>query len=368
MRVALVHDWLNTKVGGAEKVLQALAALYPEAPIYTLIYDEAKFGVTFPKARVRTSYLQRAPDWLKRHPRYLLPLIPAAVESFDFSEFDLVISSSAAYVKNIITKPRTLHISYCHTPMRFVWDYWPQYLQEQRVGPLRAFAIRQMVSHLRIWDYAGTSRVDLFISNSKTTTGRIHKYYQRDSQIIYPPAAIPDLRAVKKEDYYVTLAMLTPYKKLDLAIEAFNISGQRLLVIGDGPDRERLQHLAEPNVEFKGYVDETVKQKLLAHARGLIFPNEEDFGIAPVEAMALGTPVIAYDKGGVTETVIEGKTGVFFKHQSVAAINQAIEKAEQIDFRPATLHHQAARFGPEAFASNITKFVNKAYDHHVKTN
>ena len=360
MKIAIVHDWLNQKAGGAEQVLAHLADIFTEAPIYTLIYNPEIFD--YPQDRIHPSFLDRAPQALKKRSRYLLPLVPHAVESWDFSEFDVVISSSCAFTKNIVTNEHTHHISYCHSPMRFAWDYWPKYLDEQSVGPLRRLAIRRMVHHARLWDFAGASRVDTFIANSKTTQKRIEKYYRRDSQIIYPPADLHFADA-PKADYFVTLGMLTPYKKIDLAIEAFNISGKKLKVIGDGPEREKLEAMAEDNIEFVGFVSEKERTKLLSRAKGLIFPQVEDFGIAPIDAMAAGCPVIAYDSGGVTETVLDERTGVLFENQSARTINAAVEKSLSLKFNTKELHAQAEKFNSQHFRNAIMNIVNQ---HHEK--
>lgn len=355
MKVALVHDWLNQKAGGAEKVLEVLAEMYPEAPIYTLVYNPEKFN--YPRERIHTSYLQKMPGFLKKRSRYLLPLIPGAVESWDFSQYDVVISSSSAFVKNIVTPETTEHICYCHTPMRFVWDYWPQYLDEQKVGLLRKAYIRRQVKSMRIWDYVGAARVDLFMANSETTRKRIEKFYRRESRTIHPPIDTEISTPDDKQDYYVTLGMLTPYKKIDLAIESFNISGKTLKIIGDGPDRTRLEAMAENNIEFMGFLDPETKNEVVGRAKGLIFPNIEDFGIAPVEAMALGTPVIAYGKGGVEETVLDKKTGILFSDQTMEKLNQAIESAESTSFKVSDMHAQAGKFDRKKFEESIKQCV-----------
>lgn len=358
MKIALVHDWLNQKNGGAEQVLAELADMYPNTPIYTMIYNPELFD--YDTERIHTSYLQSMPDFIKSRSRYLLPFIPSAIESWDFSDFDLVISSSAAFAKNIIPGESTLHICYCHSPMRFAWDYWPQYLDEQKIGPLRRSMVRRMVKRLRIWDYTGAGRVDQFIANSRTTQKRIHKYYRRDSEVIYPPVDTKQ-REAPKDDYYITLGMLTPYKKLDLAIEAFNISGKKLKVIGDGHMRSTLEAMAEDNIEFTGYLDKKALDDIVTQAKGLIFPNKEDFGIAPVEAMAAGTPVIAYNDGGVTETILDGETGILFDEQTPEAINQAVEAAETSNFSTDKLHQQAQKFDRQNFREQLNKFVNRNY-------
>ncbi|MEX0934351.1 MAG: glycosyltransferase [Candidatus Saccharimonadales bacterium] len=361
-RIALVHDWLNQKAGGAEQVLAELADIYPDAPIYTMIYNPEYFD--YPRSRIHTSILQYMPKFLKQRSRYLLPLIPLAIRLWRFKGYDIVLSSSAAFMKNISTAKDTLHICYCHSPMRFAWDYWPDYLYEQNVGFIRKAAIILMVKWLRWWDIRGVKRVDAFIANSKTVQQRILKYYQKESTVINPPTKVKTLQA-QEQDYYITLGMLTPYKKIDLAIEAFNQSGRKLKVLADGPDRPRLEAIAEDNIEFTGFVSSQEKDNIVASAKGLIFPNIEDFGIAPIDAMAAGTPVIAYGRGGVTETVIEGETGIFFHEQTPTAINQAIDRLETMSFDVTKLHQRAREFSIDKFHQSIKGFVDRKYEDYA---
>ena len=363
MRVAIVHDWLNTKFGGAENVAAELAALFPDAPVYTLLYDRELVGARIHPGRVRPSFLQKLPRWLQQRSRYLLPLIPVAIEQFDLSRYDVVISSSSAFAKGVITRPETLHICYCHTPMRFVWDYWPGYIEEQHVGPLRRGSIHLLTSRLRLWDYYSAARVDKWVANSHTTAQRIKKYYHQEADaVIYPGADTSQFApATKPGNYFVTLSSLTPYKKVDVAIAACNRLEQRLIVVGDGADRQRLERLAGPTIEFAGRVSDAERAHLLGGAQALLFANEEDFGIAPIEAMASGTPVIAYDKGGLTETVVPGKTGVLFQPQTVEALMAAIQRFKRSDFTAADLTHQAAQFTTAAFGKHIKAYVEKAY-------
>lgn len=355
MKVALVHDWLNSKRGGGENVLLAMAEMYPDAPVYTLLYDQDNYPEL--KGRVHESFLRRFPKFMKKRPRYLMPLIPQAIESFDLSEFDVVISSSCAYSKNVLTQPGTTHISYCHSPARMYWDYWARYIDEQNVGPVRRGLIRGGATLVRMWDHSGTDRVDVIIANSKTTQARISKYYRREADIIYPPVEVEPETPETKGDYYVTLGVLTPYKRIDLAIEAFNISGKTLKIIGDGPDRKRLEAMAENNIEFIGRADDEVRNQLLRQAKGFIFPNEEDFGIISLEAMALGTPVIAYNKGGATETVIDKQTGILFEKQTVESLNHAVAAAEDTEFKTADMHAQARKFDRKKFEESIKQCV-----------
>ena len=368
MKVALVHDWLNTKFGGGENVLVELAAMFPDAPIYTLLYDREVCGDAIDPERVRPSVLQRSPKFLQRRPRYLLPLIPMAIEQFDLSEYDLVISTSSAWAKGVITQPETLHVCYCFAPMRFVWDYWPAYVEEQRVGWLRRAAIYVLTSRLRLWDYYSAARVDRWVPISHCVAKRIQKYYrQPTAPVIYPGADLAAFApSATHSDYFVTLASLTPYKKIDLAIAACNRLGKRLVVIGDGTDRARLQKLAGPTIEFAGRVDSTRRAQLVAQAQALIFPNEEDFGIAPIEAMASGTPVIGYGRGGLTETVVPGTTGVLFEEPTVESLAVAITAFRREDYATADLTAQATKFSNQVFRQKFQDYIEKA-DHEYRT-
>ena len=363
-RIALVHDWLNRPIGGGERVLLELARLYPEAPVYTLLFDARAYAGELDPARVRTSWLQRLPEQVRSHPRYLLPLIPAAVGAWDLSGFDVVLSSSVAFVKNVTTPASTLHVCYCHSPMRFAWDYWPRYVEEMNVGPLRRLAVTAMVAHARRWDLAGVPGVDVWLANSETTAGRLRRYYRvSDVTVIPPPVDVDGLRALAatpKGEHWVTLSTLTEYKRIDLAVRAFSVSGRRLIVIGDGPDRGRLEGLAGPSIRFAGHLDDAARGELLAGARGLVFPGEEDFGIAAVEALACGTPVVAYGRGGLTEIVEAGRTGVFFDEQSVPALNAAVAELAELPIRRDQLVAAAGRFTAARFRESVGGVVDGA--------
>lgn len=358
MKIALVHDWLNSRVGGSERLFIELANLYPDAPIYTLLYRPDYYrGLIDPK-RVRSSSLSRLPRALTDRPRYLLPLIPAAIEQFDFSGFDIVISSSNAFSKSILTSPATTHISYCNSPMRFAWDYWPRYLDEQNIGSIKRFFASRMISKIRLWDYYSSKRVDHWVANSQHVAARIKKYYGADSQVIYPPVQIDQFEpSTKRSDYYVTLATLTPYKQVDRAIAACNQLKRRLVVIGDGYERPRLEALAGSTIEFAGSVDDQTKAGLLNQAKGLLVPQEEDFGIAMVEALAAGAPVIAYGVGGACEIVSDG-LGVLYADNSTDGLMAAIKQAETHKFDSEKLRRRARDFSVQNFSKHITRLVD----------
>jgi glycosyltransferase involved in cell wall biosynthesis len=360
-KIALVHDWLNTRLGGSERVLLELANLFPEADIYTLLFRPAYYQGLIKQERIRTSQLSRLPSFLTERPRYLLPLVPTAIEQFDFSPYDIVISSSNAFSKGIITSPSTFHICYCHTPMRFAWDYWPRYLDEQKIGPVRRFAASRMISKTRLWDYFSAKRVDQWLANSEHVARRIKKFYGATAEVIHPPVATDHFSArANKADYYLTLATLTPYKQVDQAIAAAGQLGRKLIIVGDGFDRARLERLAGPTVEFAGRVSDNRKAELLAGARGLLVPQEEDFGIAMVEALASGTPVIAFGVGGAAEIIKPGQTGVLYPENSPQALAEAIKAAEAIKFDTQELRAASQAFNSKIFARQITQIVQAA--------
>lgn len=368
MKVALVHDWLNNKFGGGENMLMELANLYPDAPIFTLLHNPEVTRGLIAGDRVHPSNLQRLPRFIRERSRYLLPFAPTAIEQFDLSGYDVVISTSSAFAKGVITKPETLHICYCFSPMRFAWDYWPRYIDEQAVGPVRRALVHRLVSKVRIWDYYSSFRVDRWTAISQTTAHRIEKYYRQEVEaVIYPGAEIGNYAPSNaKSDFFVTLSSLTPYKKIDLAIAACNQLGRKLIVIGDGSDRARLEQLAGPTIEFAGRVSDQQKAKLLAEAEALIFPNEEDFGIAPIEAMASGTPVIAYNRGGLTETVKAGVTGEFFDQPTVEALGAVLKNFQGEKYATADLTKQAEAFSLERFRIEMPRYVEKADHEHQK--
>ncbi len=363
MRVALVHDYL-LEIGGAERVLMVLAEIFPQAPIYTLLCDYGKWTRFFPKERIRVSSLHKLPGFLRGRRRWLLPFLPLAAETFNLRDFDLVISSSAGFAKGIITNSRTVHVSYCHTPTRFLWDLCHFYTGGSKLGFLK----KPLLHWLRLWDLAASRRVDYFIANSKNTARRIRKYYNRDSAVVYPPVDLTESEPASEEksqapfgDYFLVISRLISYKRIDLAVRAFSALGLPLVVIGDGPEKRRLEKMAAKNVKFLGSHYGETKYLYLKHCKAFIFPGEEDFGIAPVEAMMLGRPVLAQRIGGLLESVIEGKTGEFFDQPSAESLIAGLRKLEANikNYDPEFIKNHARKFGKERFVGEIKEFVNK---------
>lgn len=362
MKVALAHDHLN-QIGGAERVLRSLHRLYPEAGLFTLACDYKKIGQFFNNLKIKTSFIQKLPFSL-RHLRWYLWLMPTAVESFDFSECDVIISSASAFAKGIITPPRALHICYCHTPTRYLWSDAASYLQEIGGGGIIKTVLPLILNRLRIWDQLAANRVDYFIANSQFVAGRIKRYYNRESTVIYPPVDVADYPRARKQNYFIIVSRLRPYKKVDLAVRAFNRLNMPLLVVGDGEEMGRLKRAASGRIRFTGAVSENTKKRLLAGALGFIHPQEEDFGIAACEAMAAGTPVIAYDAGGVRETVADRASGVFFEEQTWQSLADAVIRFRRQKFDYETIRAGAQKFSERRFSEEIKNFVEKKYHDH----
>ena len=365
MRVAIVHDWL-TNLGGGERVVEALSQAFPEAPIYTSVYDSSGIDL-FDKKEVISSFLQGWPMAKSRHQLYPM-LRRYAFESFDFSEYDVVISSSSAEAKGIITSTETIHISYIHTPTRYYWSGYQDYLNSPGLGifnPLAKIVLPRVVKNMRSWDYAAAQRPDCLLANSKTVQGRISKYYHRDSQIIFPPAELDrfDVTDTKKDgDYYLVVSRLIPYKRVDLAVQACSELNKRLIVVGDGSERVKLQNISSNTVEFIENADDKLVAKLYSGCKAFIFTAYEDFGITPVEAMASGVPVITYGYGGASESVVDNETGVFFGTQSVDSLKEAIIRFEQMKFSKSTIRKQADKFSKTRFIQEVTDLVNNKYE------
>jgi len=363
VRAALVHDWL-TGMRGGEKCLEVLCELLPDAPIHTLVAFPDQVSATIRRHEIRTSFLQKFPGAETRY-RHYLPFFPRAIESLDMREFDLIVSSSHAVAKGIRPAPGALHISYVHTPMRYVWDMFDQYFNRATVGSLQLAFIRLVAARLRAWDVRTVPRVHHFIANSAYVAERIARIYGRDAEVIYPPVDTGRFRVSAEHDgRFLVLSALVPYKRVDLAIEAANRLSLPLRVIGDGPERSRLESMAGSTVTFEGWVDDREIERAYASCRALLFPGEEDFGIVPVEAMASGKPVIAYGRGGATETVREGLSGTFFAEQNAASLADAIEHFERTSFDAQSIRAHAEQFDRSMYASRMQEFILEKWDMH----
>jgi glycosyltransferase involved in cell wall biosynthesis len=362
MNIALIHDWLN-QIGGAEDVLETFVELYPNAPIYTSLYWKEKMPHHWQAWDIRTTLIDKLPFAHKKQQLYF-PLYPFAFEQLDFRSYDLVLSNKSGFCHGIITGPETVHICYCLTPTRYVWRYH-QYAEQEHLGRLTRMVLPPFLTILRQWDRLAADRVDHFIAISHEVRRRIAKVYHRDSTIIYPPVDTSRFEPSNVvEEYYLMVGRLVPYRRIDLLIEAFNKMKRPLLIAGSGRDRDRLEAMAGPTITFLGYVPDANLPDLLARCRAFLFPGEEDFGIAPLQAMAAGRPVIAYAAGGALETVMPGETGVFFTEQTVDAIIKAVESfaPEGLDTR--TIRTHAERFDTAVFKKKLTTFIEQKMDAH----
>jgi len=358
IKIALVHDFL-VSFGGAERVLEVMSEMFPEAPIYTLLHDREKMHGKFENKVIYTSFLQKFPNFLRKRYRWIISFMPTAIEIFDLREFDLVISSSGAWSKGIVTKLSTTHIAYLHSPMRFVWDCNNSYLSNKK----RNFFVRMFVSYLRIWDKQAAERPDHLIANSCYTQKRVAKYYRRNSQVIYPPveALAKNIQRSenKKRKYFITVSRLSEYKNIKKVVEAFNELKLPLIVVGAGKQEKYLRNMAGDNVRIVGWQSDEKIKDYLNEARAFVFPAVDDFGIAPVEAMLQGVPVIALRAGGSVEYVEEGKTGEFFEEASSKDIQKAIKKfiTQEKNYKQGDIIKQAKRFSKERFQRELTDFL-----------
>jgi len=357
MRIALIHDYLSQQ-GGAEKVLKTFTEIWPEAPIFTLFYDEEKMGKEFHGTKVITSPLQKAPS-IKSYYQWYLPFMPLATESYDLLGYDVVLSSTSAFAKGILTRPGSTHFSYCHTPTRYLWSETHSYVSELNIPKPIKWVLPPVLSKLRLWDRSAADRVDYFIANSDAVAERINKYYHRRSEVIYPPIETDKFYISKPEDFYLIGGRLVSYKRYDVAIQAFNKLGINLYIFGEGPASEYLKSIAKPNIKFLGKVGELVKQELFSKCLAFLHPQEEDFGITAVEAMASGRPVIAYPKGGALETVVPGVTGEFIDEQAWEDIVGEIIRFKPEKYNSQTIREHAKKFDTKIFKEKICGFINE---------
>jgi len=356
MKVALVHYWLVGTRGG-EKVLDALCEIYPDADVFTLVADPKKLSKAVKGHKITTSFLQKLGG--VTHYKRMLPLMPMALESFDLSGYDLIISSEAGPAKGVVPGPDARHICYCHSPMRYIWDLYPQYYKS--AGVISRMVMSVFAPWLRAWDVTTASRVDHFIANSNYVANRIKRYYRRDAVVINPPVELERFSVADTvEDYYLCAGQITPYKRVDLAVEAFTRLNKPLVVLGAGAT-DALRKIAGPTIKFVGACDDKTMASYFSRCRALVYPGVEDFGIIPLEALASGRPVVAFAKGGALETVIDDKTGILFHEQTVVSLSNAIEKMEirHTEFDPAKLREFATGFNRPKFIERIREEINE---------
>ena len=357
MKVAIIHDWL-TGMRGGELVLDSLLKIYPQAELFTLIYNKGKLNERIESRKIHTAFTDRLPFKETRYRSYL-PLFPTAIETLDLKGFDLVISSSHCVAKGVIPHPNTKHLTYVHSPMRYVWDLYYDYFPNK--SGLKFFAIQLISNYLRTWDVASSARVDAFTCNSEFIAKRIKKYYRRESTVIYPPC-LPEgiqVESHTKDDFYLIVSAFAPYKRIDIAVEAFRQNGKRLVIIGGGQDETKLKKNIPSNIEFLGGLPHSEILAYYQKAKAFLFPGLEDFGITPVESQGFCTPVIAFGEGGALETVVGGKTGVFFPEQTPESLNLAIQKSETMEYKKEDFQASINRFTEEKFINEILKSVDR---------
>jgi glycosyltransferase involved in cell wall biosynthesis len=357
MQVALVHDYLN-QMGGAERVVLALHEIFPDAPLYTSIYDPKRVDTAFQKIDVHTTFMQKLP-LVKKHHQPFLPLYPFAMERLDLRGYDLVLSSSSAFGKGVLTRPETMHICYCHTPMRWCWNY-DEYVERERLGRISRSVLPFLMTGLRVWDQMSATRVDYFIANSPVVADRIQKYYRREAVVIPPPVEASRFTfdpTIVPDEYFLIVSRFMPYKRIDLAIEACNRLQLPLVIIGSGRDENRLKSIAGPTIRFTGRLSDEEVLYYYAHCRAFILPGEEDFGITPLEAQASGRPVIAYGAGGALASVVEGVTGTFFQTQTPESLIAALASFNERIYDPQTIRNHALEFDKPRFHRRILQFI-----------
>lgn len=353
MKIAFVVSWLN-QYGGAERVLEAAHELYPEAPVYTSIYDPYALRPIYRTWDIRVSFLDRFPG-VHRHHQLYLPFYPLAFESLDLRGYDVVLSIPSAFAHGVLTPPSTRHLCYCLTPARFLWQH-RDYVENEAVGGLARRVLPLLVSPLRQWDLLAAERVDEFLAISRVVQARIAKFYRRTSTIIHPPVAVSDFHLAPGSeigDYFLIVSRLVPYKRVDLAVRAFNQLGLPLVIAGEGRDRARLESMAHPNIRFVGRISDSELRNLLAHCRAFVFPGEEDFGIAPLEANASGRPVIAFAGGGALDTIVEGLNGILFREPSADSLAESVRALDASAFEPREIRAHAERFDVGVFQQRL---------------
>jgi len=365
VNIAIVHEYIQ-KFGGAERTLSVLAKMFPKAPIFTLLYNQETafdiMGIT--PNRIKASSLQKLPKFIRKKHGLLAGKFQKTIEEFDLSEFDIVISSSNSFAHGVITKMETKHICYYHSPTRYIWDWTNEYIDEIGLGKLRRFLAKKLFLKMRIWDQLASDRPDILIANSKTVQKRIRKYYKKDSVVIYPPIDVGRFKIRKPSEiqgFFLIVSTLSEYKKIDLAVEFFNKIGKKLIIVGDGDYREHLESIAGPSIEIRGRLSDKEVTELMETCRGFIFPGEEDFGMTPVEVMAAGRPIFALRRGGLTESVIDKKTGIFFNEPNLESFEKGFAKFlsfEKKYFKPEDSRTRSQKYSVEQFEKSIKALID----------
>lgn len=363
MKIAIVHDWL-TNMGGAEQVIINFHEIYKDAPIYTTFYTPDNLDEKLRGLDVRTSFLQRKKP-VYNHKKYF-PLMPLAFSKFNMKEYDVILSCSSSCAKGVKKRKNALHICYINTPMRYAYEFKGEYLNG--MNPIKKFLINILLFFMRIWDKHNNKRIDYFIANSNEIKRRVKNTYNREADVIFPPVRCSEFKISKTDgDYYFVISRLVGYKRFDLAVQACSELNKKLIVIGDGPELEKLKSLANDNVTFMGRQPDDVVKKYMSECKALLFPGLEDFGIVPVEAQACGRPVIAFKKGGALDTVVENETGVFFEEQTVDSLKEAILRFEKMKFDKEKIRKHALKFDEPNFRKQIKEYIDKAVKEHEKT-
>jgi glycosyltransferase involved in cell wall biosynthesis len=364
-KLAIVHHWLLSMRGG-EKVIEEMCQVWPDADIFTIVSRPDRISETIRAHKITNSFIQKIPKATSIY-QNLLPLMPLAIEQFNLNQYDIVISSDTNVTKGVLTRPNTLHVCYCNTPMRYAWDMYHNYLEDPCLGRIKKWAMRLVMSRLRVWDLAASNRVDRFIGNSKCVRNRIQKHYRRESEVIYPPVDVDSFQPKGQADnFYLVLGQIIPYKRIDIAVEAFNQNGKKLVIIGEGSELARLKKISRPNITFLGFAPLDVIRDHYQRCKAFIFPGEEDFGITPLEAQACGRPVLAFGRGGALETVQDETTGLFFSEQTSASLQEAIDRFESNPeiFSVEACVKNAKSFSSAHFRRRIQSFVEDAWKTH----
>lgn len=363
-KTAIVHDWI-CNYGGADRVLEHLLQIMPDSPVYVGCYMKEQLSPTLKKADIRASFLQRLQNQKKDNHQKFLPFFPLAFEEFNLNDYDIVVSDSSCCAKGIITNPNTMHICYCHTPMRYAYEFYYEYTEGMNF--IKKELVKYFMNYLRVWDVVSANRVDYFVANSRNVANRIRKHYEREAKVIYPPVNISYFSPKdQNSNYYLCVSRVIKHKRIDLVVDAFNRLGLTLFVIGEGAELKNLRKKAKSNVHLLGRQPDSVVKEYYCKCKAFIFPTEEDFGITPVEAQASGRPVIAYARGGALETVIDSVTGVFFKQQTVESLIEAVQKFEKMKFEKDICRQNAEKFSSERYDVEMKHFIEEKWREYMK--